>query len=128
VTEQDELVHWEALSIGERDEHAGAGHRGNIVHDFLDAELHPLLLAHIVADVKPQREPFGQVKFRPETSRAGQTEITRLDGLSIDYDDWHFNVRPSNTEPLLRLNLEALDPTLMERKRDEVLAVIRGEA
>jgi phosphomannomutase len=54
--------------------------------------------------------------------------ITHLDGLSVDADDWHFNVRPSNTEPLLRLNLEALDRELMERKRDEVLAVIRGEA
>ena len=36
--------------------------------------------------------------------------ITRLDGVSVDYDDWHFNVRASNTEPLLRLNLEASDP------------------
>jgi phosphomannomutase len=54
--------------------------------------------------------------------------VTHLDGLSVNADDWHFNVRPSNTEPLLRLNLEALDPALMERKRDEVLAVIRGEA
>jgi phosphomannomutase len=53
--------------------------------------------------------------------------ISHLDGLSVDADDWHFNVRPSNTEPLLRLNLEALDQELMERKRDEVLAVIRGE-
>ena len=35
-------------------------------------------------------------------------EITKLDGISVDYDDWHFNVRPSNTEPLLRLNLESL--------------------
>ena len=54
--------------------------------------------------------------------------VTHLDGLSVDADDWHFNVRPSNTEPLLRLNLEALDAALMERKRDEVLAVIRGGA
>ena len=52
-------------------------------------------------------------------------ELTTLDGISIDYDDWHFNVRPSNTEPLLRLNLEALSQPLMEEKRDEVLAVIR---
>jgi phosphomannomutase len=51
--------------------------------------------------------------------------VTHLDGLSVEADDWHFNVRPSNTEPLLRLNLEALDEALMERKRDEVLAVIR---
>jgi len=48
-----------------------------------------------------------------------------LDGLSVEYPDWHFNVRPSNTEPLLRLNLEATTPRMMERKRDEVLALIR---
>jgi phosphomannomutase len=53
-------------------------------------------------------------------------EVSHLDGLSIDADDWHMNVRPSNTEPLLRLNLEALSPDLMERKRDEVLEVIRA--
>jgi phosphomannomutase len=51
---------------------------------------------------------------------------SHLDGLSIDSDDWHFNVRPSNTEPLLRLNLEARSQELMERKRDEVLDLIRG--
>lgn len=52
--------------------------------------------------------------------------ISHLDGLSVEFDDWHFNVRPSNTEPLLRLNLEALSRELMERKRDEVLALIRS--
>ena len=52
--------------------------------------------------------------------------ISHLDGISVDFDDWHFNVRPSNTEPLLRLNLEATSEELMERKRDEVLAVIRS--
>jgi phosphomannomutase len=52
--------------------------------------------------------------------------ISHLDGVSVDFDDWHFNVRPSNTEPLLRLNLEALSEPLMEQKRDEVLALIRG--
>jgi phosphomannomutase len=52
--------------------------------------------------------------------------VSHLDGLSVDFDDWHFNVRPSNTEPLLRLNLEALSPELMEAKRDEVLALIRS--
>jgi phosphomannomutase len=51
----------------------------------------------------------------------------RLDGLSVEYDDWHFNVRPSNTEPLLRLCLESLrSHEDMERRRDEVLAVIRS--
>ncbi len=52
--------------------------------------------------------------------------VSHLDGISIDFDDWHFNVRPSNTEPLLRLNLEALSEELMVEKRDEVLGVIRA--
>ncbi|HXI27329.1 MAG TPA: phosphomannomutase/phosphoglucomutase [Vicinamibacterales bacterium] len=49
----------------------------------------------------------------------------KLDGLSVEYDTWHFNVRPSNTEPLLRLNLEATTNAEMEKRRDEVLALIR---
>jgi phosphomannomutase len=52
--------------------------------------------------------------------------VSHLDGLSVEADDWHFNVRPSNTEPLLRLNLEARSEDLMHRKRDEVLDVIRS--
>jgi phosphomannomutase len=52
---------------------------------------------------------------------------SRLDGISIDYEDWHFNVRPSNTEPLLRLCLESLvSPEDMARRRDDVLALIRS--
>jgi phosphomannomutase len=59
--------------------------------------------------------------------RYSDGEITKLDGISIDYDDWHFNVRPSNTEPLLRLNLESLvSEQDMERRRDEVLGLIRA--
>jgi phosphomannomutase len=59
--------------------------------------------------------------------RYGDGEITELDGVSVDYEDWHFNVRPSNTEPLLRLNLESLvSREDMERRRDEVLGLIRG--
>jgi phosphomannomutase len=57
---------------------------------------------------------------------ADSGKVSDLDGLSIEFDDWHFNVRPSNTEPLLRLNLEACSQDLMERKRDEVLSVIRS--
>jgi phosphomannomutase len=56
----------------------------------------------------------------------GEGRISHRDGISIDFDDWHFNVRPSNTEPLLRLNLEAISHELMEQKRDEVLDVIRS--
>jgi phosphomannomutase len=57
---------------------------------------------------------------------SAQGKVTHLDGLSIDADDWHFNVRPSNTEPLLRLNLEALSEKKMEEKRNEALAIIRA--
>ena len=54
-------------------------------------------------------------------------EVSWLDGVSVDYPDWHFNVRPSNTEPLLRLNLESLvSREDMEAKRDEMLAFIRS--
>jgi phosphomannomutase len=52
--------------------------------------------------------------------------VSHLDGISFEFEDWHFNVRPSNTEPLLRLNLEALSEETMERRRDEVLSVIRA--
>ena len=52
--------------------------------------------------------------------------VDTLDGLTIDYGSWWFNIRPSNTEPLLRLNLEAKDKTLLDQKRDEVLSFIRG--
>ena len=52
--------------------------------------------------------------------------VSHLDGISFEFDDWHFNVRPSNTEPLLRLNLEALSQQQMEQRRDEVLELIHG--
>jgi len=61
-----------------------------------------------------------------ELAFGDEGEVSHLDGLSIEADDWHFNVRPSNTEPLLRLNLEALSQELMEAKRDEVIDIIRG--
>jgi phosphomannomutase len=57
---------------------------------------------------------------------AAEGTVSHLDGVSVDAGDWHMNVRPSNTEPLLRLNLEARSPELMARKRDEVLAVMQG--
>jgi phosphomannomutase len=49
----------------------------------------------------------------------------RLDGLTVEYDDWWFNVRPSNTEPLLRLNIEATTEELLQEKTDELLSLIR---
>jgi phosphomannomutase len=60
-------------------------------------------------------------RYRDEAVR-----VSHLDGISFEFDDWHFNVRPSNTEPLLRLNLEALSQQKMEAKRDEVLALIHS--
>jgi phosphomannomutase len=67
------------------------------------------------------------LKLQEIKERVGREgEVSHLDGISITAEDWHMNVRPSNTEPLLRLNLEALGPELMQKKRDEVLAVIRS--
>ncbi len=72
-----------------------------------------------VADVALKLQELKE-RYAPEGT------LSHLDGLSLDAEDWHFNVRPSNTEPLLRLNLEALSEDLMERKRDEVLDLIRS--
>ena len=72
-----------------------------------------------VADAKAKMEEIAAA--HPDA------EVTWLDGVSVDYEDWHFNVRPSNTEPLLRLNLESLvSREDMEAKRDEMLAFIRS--
>jgi phosphomannomutase len=70
--------------------------------------------------------PDVALKLQELKERFADGRISHLDGISVDFDDWHFNVRPSNTEPLLRLNLEATSQELMEQKRDEVLAVIRS--
>jgi phosphomannomutase len=81
---------------------------------FLTGELNTPV-ADVAAKLIELQERFG-----------GDGRVSHLDGVSVDFDDWHFNVRPSNTEPLLRLNLEARSQELMERKRDEVLDVIRS--
>jgi phosphomannomutase len=66
-------------------------------------------------------------KMREIAARYSDARQEELDGISIDYEDWHFNVRSSNTEPLLRLCLESLvSPRDMERRRDEVLELIRS--
>ena len=71
--------------------------------------------------------PDVALKLQELKERFGpEGKVSHLDGISVEAADWRFNVRPSNTEPLLRLNLEARSRELMERKRDEVLAVIRG--
>jgi phosphomannomutase len=70
--------------------------------------------------------PDVALKLQELKERYSDGRVSHIDGISVDYDDWHFNVRPSNTEPLLRLNLEATSEELMERRRDEVLALIRS--
>jgi phosphomannomutase len=72
--------------------------------------------------------PVGDVALKLQELKeryAAEGTVSHLDGISVDGGDWHFNVRPSNTEPLLRLNLEARSQELMQRKRDEVLDLIR---
>ena len=76
----------------------------------------------INSDVSDQAAKMAEL-----AARFPDAEQKQLDGISIDYPDWHFNVRPSNTEPLLRLCLESLvSPQDMERRRDEVLELIRS--
>ena len=81
---------------------------------FISGEINTPISADPKAKMEEMVEVFG---------KTGKVEW--LDGVSIIFDDWHFNLRPSNTEPLLRLNLEATSRTLMEQKRDAVLKVIQ---
>jgi phosphomannomutase len=93
-------------------------------------------LADLLADLRGRYFISGEInsevadqdaKMREIAERYSDGEVSWLDGVSVDYADWHFNVRPSNTEPLLRLNLESLVSRAdMESKRDEVLALIRA--
>jgi phosphomannomutase len=83
-------------------------------HYFITGELNTPV-ADVALKLQELKEQFGS-----------EGQVSHLDGVSVDAEEWHMNVRPSNTEPLLRLNLEALSEELMERKRDEVLAVIRS--
>jgi phosphomannomutase len=88
--------------------------------------LEPLRSRYFITGELNTPVPDVALKLQELKERYADGRISHLDGISVDFDDWHFNVRPSNTEPLLRLNLEADSEELMERKRDEVLAVIRS--
>ncbi len=90
-----------------------------LLHEFRSRYF---ISGEINSEVDDQRAKMDELKAHYADGR-----VDELDGVSIDYDDWHFNVRPSNTEPLLRLNLESLvSQADMERRRDEVLALIRS--
>jgi phosphomannomutase len=80
---------------------------------------------HISGEINSRVADVPRALARIE-ERYADARISKLDGVSIDYDDWHFNVRGSNTEPLLRLNLEAATASDMQERRDEVLALVRG--
>jgi phosphomannomutase len=67
-----------------------------------------------------------QEKLDALAARYSDAQVYSMDGTSVEYPDWHFNVRASNTEPLIRLNLEATTQAKMENKRDEVLTFIRN--
>ena len=69
-------------------------------------------------------DKVGKINELAQAFRDGRPDT--LDGLTVEYDDWWFNVRPSNTEPKLRLNLEAVTPELMEEKKAEVIQIIQG--
>jgi phosphomannomutase len=93
----------------------------------LSALLEPYRSTYFISGEVNSEVADGEAKMAALEERYGDARISHLDGVSVDYDDWHFNVRPSNTEPLLRLCLESLvSEADMERRRDEVLALIRS--
>jgi phosphomannomutase len=107
-----------ALLMLERCAHAGRP---------LSALLRPFRERYFISGELNSHVADQHAKIEEIAARYGDARQDRLDGISIDYDDWHFNVRPSNTEPLLRLCLESLvSQQDMERRRDEVLQLIRG--
>ncbi len=89
--------------------------------------LRPLRERYFITGEINSPVPDVALKLQELKDRFGaDATITHLDGVSIDHPTWRFNVRPSNTEPLLRLNLEADSEAEMVQRRDEVLGVIRG--
>ena len=99
--------------------------KGLSLHQLLE----PLRRRYFISgEINTKLPSMDAVPTRLETiaARYADGHQYTLDGLSVEYPDWHFNVRPSNTEPLLRLNLEAATQEMMEKKRDEVIALIRA--
>src|SRR5260221_4991570 len=101
--------------------------KGQSLHDLLE----PLRTRYFISGEINTKLPHMDAvpaKLAQIAAKYADAKQYELDGISVEYPDWHFNVRPSNTEPLLRLNLEATDPELMARKRDEVIALIRSSS
>jgi phosphomannomutase len=139
-------------TMAETDAVFGGEHSGHFYfRDFWRADSGMLAALHALAALAESDAPLSQVladytRFRAtgeinstvedqqgvmdaiEAAYAGRdgVAVDHLDGLTVTHDDWWFNVRPSNTEPLLRLNAEAADDEMLAGLRDEVLARIRG--
>ncbi len=99
--------------------------KGQTLHEMLA----PLREKYFISGEINTKMPDMRVvleKIDELSARYSDGKVYTLDGVSVEYPDWHFNVRASNTEPLIRLNLEATSQAMMEKKRDEVLALIRG--
>jgi phosphomannomutase len=130
----------------------GGEHSGHFYfRDFWRADSGMLAALHVLAELGRQEVPLSELlkpfdryvasgeinsvvedaagaAARVEAAYEGRGEIDHLDGLTVSAPDWWFNLRPSNTEPLLRLNAEAVDEPTMTRVRDDVLALVRGTA
>ena len=99
--------------------------KGQTLHQLLE----PLRTKYFISgeiNTKVSDMQKAQAKIDGLSAKYASGHVYTLDGVSAEFPDWHFNVRGSNTEPMLRLNLEAVTPQLMATKRDEVLAYIRG--
>ncbi len=99
--------------------------KGQSLHELLQ----PLARRYFISgeiNTKLASMDLVPAKIDQIAARYADARQYKLDGISVEYSDWHFNVRPSNTEPLLRLNLEATTPEMMAAKRDEVAALIRS--
>jgi phosphomannomutase len=92
----------------------------------LSTLLAPYARYHQSGEINLEVEDPGEI-IDTVAARFSEGKQDRLDGLTVEYEDWWFNVRPSNTEPLLRVNVEASTVELLEAKTREVLAAIRGE-
>lgn len=99
--------------------------KGKTLHDLL-APLREKYFISGEINTKMDDTRIVEEKLKGLAARYPDATVYAMDGVSVEYPDWHFNVRPSNTEPLLRLNLEGVTRQIMEQRRDEVLAFIRS--
>ncbi|HSV13653.1 MAG TPA: phosphomannomutase/phosphoglucomutase [Tepidisphaeraceae bacterium] len=100
-------------------------HKGQTLHELVA----PLRQKYFISGEINTKMPDMRVvqeKVDALAARYADAKVYSMDGTSVEYPDWHFNVRASNTEPLIRLNLEATTQQMMEQKREEVLAFIRA--